>query len=471
MAWIRKGKVFGGDYRVVRQLAKGGYGVVYLVEQISTRRRRALKVMLPPLVDGAKARARFLKESRIGAKIRSPHIVEVLAAGIDDETEAPWLVMELLEGETLAQRLDRGGAMSPDETLAVLREVGHALGQAHAQGIFHLDLKPENVFLSRVSSADGDREVVKILDFGIARLAAEARDSATMTSAIGSVLWMAPEQTEPGFKVSAASDVWALGLIVFRMLTGRFYWKAANLAPGEKIVSIAVLHELTTKPLTAASQRASELGCAPGALPEGFDEWFAGCTNDDLTQCFDDAGAAVDAFRWMLEGLEVPERSLPATAPLERIPLAPPIRILPPDPVVPPTEPVVIVISKEGVPSAIPTGGLAPNSSTCEGVGERLDPPGIKVRFGYLRRRRDKPRSNTRVSSRERARGPDEPVEPTPPPKVESKPPHQDASVPDWIVWVLLVLGYWFLSREYPSLDVFRWHIRRTPQAPSHLSP
>lgn len=169
MARIKPGKTFGGDYVVVRELARGGFGAVFVAMQSSTGRERALKVMHPQIVDDEKARERFLREAKIGASIPSTHVVEVLASGVDTEDDTPWLVMELLQGETLAQRLERVGRLSPRETLTVLEQAGHALREAHARGIFHLDLKPENLFLARSQSARGEDETLKVLDFGIAR--------------------------------------------------------------------------------------------------------------------------------------------------------------------------------------------------------------------------------------------------------------------------------------------------------------
>jgi len=320
MARIKPGRVYGGDYEVVRELARGGFGAVFVARQHSTGRERALKVMLPQLIDGAKARERFLREAKIGASIPSTHVVEVLASGIDVEDETPWLVMELLQGETLHARLERVGRLSPRDTLAVLTEAGHALREAHARGIFHLDLKPENLFFARSQSARGQDETLKVLDFGIARIAAEARHSATVTSGVGSVLWMAPEQVARGFKVSPASDVWALGLIAFRALSGKYYWSDANVAPGEQISNPAVLLELTAGALDPASVRARALG-APGALPEGFDAWFARCVCRDPALRFAEAGAAVDALRAVLTDRPAP----PSTEPLRAAPIAPPI--------------------------------------------------------------------------------------------------------------------------------------------------
>lgn len=146
---LQPGSVFAGDFRIERALAMGGMGAVYVVEQLSTGRKRALKLLLPSLTENEKSRERFEQEARIASRIDSDHVVEVVAAGVDPTTHAPWLAMELLEGETLAERITRGGPMRPVEVLEVMRQLCHGLGAAHATGLVHRDIKPENVFSPR----------------------------------------------------------------------------------------------------------------------------------------------------------------------------------------------------------------------------------------------------------------------------------------------------------------------------------
>ena len=147
---LTPGMVFARDFRVVRHLSAGGMGAVYVVEQISTQRPRALKIMLPELVREPKARERFMQEATVSARIRSDHIVEVVGAGVDDETGTPWMAMELLEGEELADTMRRRGTLPPVEVMEVFRQLCHALAAAHRKGIVHRDLKPENVLLSLI---------------------------------------------------------------------------------------------------------------------------------------------------------------------------------------------------------------------------------------------------------------------------------------------------------------------------------
>src|SRR5579859_6760331 len=164
---LRPGDTFAGRYRVVRLIRAGGMGAVYEVEDASTRRRRALKIMHPSLVQSADSRARFQREVFIGAELETEHVVEVIDAGLDPQSQMPFLTMELLKGEELGDRLGRVGRMPPQEVVDILAQVARALDKAHAKGIVHRDLKPENVYLT--FREDGSVRA-KILDFGIAKL-------------------------------------------------------------------------------------------------------------------------------------------------------------------------------------------------------------------------------------------------------------------------------------------------------------
>jgi serine/threonine protein kinase len=287
------GAVFAGDFVVERRLAEGGMGAVYVVEQRSTGHRRALKVMHPDIVADARNRERFTQEARVGALIQSPYVVEVAAAGVDDATGTPWLLMELLEGESLRERIVRGAL--PDR--AMLREMfeqlGDALGRAHAAGVVHRDLKPENLFIA-VSRLRGVPFLMKVLDFGIAAIVSERKDSATVTTVIGSPMWMAPEQASVGARVGAPADVWALGLITFYALTGRYFWPSLT-GVQANINIAALLVDVVVNAIPAPSARAATLD-AGDRLPAGFDAWFARCVVRDPAARFPNARAAIDAL-------------------------------------------------------------------------------------------------------------------------------------------------------------------------------
>ena len=284
-----RGQLFAGDYRVVEPLSAGGMGAVYIVDQLSTGKQRALKLMHPALIADPGLRKRFEQEARIGARIDSAHVVEVQAAGIDPATGVPWLVMELLHGEDLATRIERSGGLEAGEVAEIFEQVCHALGAAHRAGIIHRDLKPENLFVGKGRHA-GARIEVKVLDFGIAKLAEESGTKST--AAMGSPAWMAPEQTERG-AIDARADVWALGLVVYAALTGRMFWKRVD----EKWLQL--LREIMIEPLPSATQRATEQGRA-GRLPPGFDAWFARCVARDPNARFADASVLWEALRPIL---------------------------------------------------------------------------------------------------------------------------------------------------------------------------
>ncbi len=283
------GAILGGDFRIERQLGAGGMGAVYVAEQISTGRRRALKLMHPSLVSDVKLRERFEQEARVGARIPSDHVVQVIAAGVDEATGSPFIAMELLDGEDLAAALSKRGAFSPIDVQAILQPVCHALGAAHAAGIVHRDLKPENIFLLHTRDVQRSFDV-KLLDFGIAKLTADARTMAT--SAMGTPLWMAPEQTDPRAKIAPTADVWPLGLLVFTMLTGRPFWRVAS--DGSASMQ-ALMREILFESVDAPSVRAVELQIDV-PLPVGFDAWFLKCLDRDPARRFPTANEAWEAL-------------------------------------------------------------------------------------------------------------------------------------------------------------------------------
>jgi len=314
---IEPGYVVGGDFRVVEHLASGGMGSVYTVEQLSTGKRRAVKVISANLAANERARERFVLEARVGSKIDSDHVVEVVSAGIDEGSGAPFLVMEFLEGEELADVVQRRGALPASEVKEIFTQLGHALGLAHAQGIVHRDLKPENIFVG-VSRRQGVPFTVKILDFGIAKLVAERTNDGTQP--MGTPLYMAPEQTDRNGAIAPTSDVWPLGLIAFYLLTGQSYWAAANDTMSQ------LLREVVLEPLEPASERAAALGVAD-ELPPGFDAWFARCVVRDPSQRFPDGGTCTQALAALIDGR--PAASLPNAKTVGLTPGQAPVAIRP----------------------------------------------------------------------------------------------------------------------------------------------
>ena len=285
-------------------------GAVYVVEQLSTGKRRALKLMLPSaaMVDGTR---RFEQEARTSSLIPSEHVVDVIAAGVDGPEHIPWLAMELLEGESLEDYLERSGPLSASQAHEILSQLAHALSAAHDLGVVHRDLKPDNIFLAR-SRISGREFMVKVLDFGLATV---VEATTRNTTALGSPLWMAPEQTQTNESISLGTDVWAIGLIVFRMLSGRHYWRAIDGS------LVALMREILLEPLPPASQRSREAGGAE--LPAGFDDWFGRCVARAAGHRF---AHARDAWQ-QLQILLVNAGATPiASSAAERMPTLPPRR-------------------------------------------------------------------------------------------------------------------------------------------------
>jgi serine/threonine-protein kinase len=296
---LGEGKIFHAGYRVVRCIKAGGMGAVYEVVHIETRRRRALKVMLPSLVSDPDARARFTLEATITADVESEHLVEIFDAGIDAETGAPFLVMELLKGEDLGDVLKRRGRIPPNEALLLLRQVAFALDRTHAAGIVHRDLKPENLFVTR---RDDGSARLRVLDFGIAKLRARSHESARTTCNFGTPRYMSPEQVRGDGTIDHRADLCSLGHIAYALIVGETYWeREASDSPWSLLMKIT---QGATEP---ASSRAQRHGVA---LPAGFDAWFAKATALAPHDRFDSASALVEALTQVL-GEEPLQQTIP----------------------------------------------------------------------------------------------------------------------------------------------------------------
>jgi serine/threonine-protein kinase len=262
---LQPGATFGQRYEVVRCLSSGGMGAVYEVVHNETRRRRALKVMLPSLVADAELRARFRLEATITADVESNHIVETFDAGVDAETGAPFLVMELLKGEDLGSILEARGALPPAEVVLLLHQAALALDKTHAAGIVHRDLKPENLF---VTYRDDGSPCLKILDFGIAKVVAQNVTNAKATRSMGTPLYMSPEQVTGDGAIGPRSDVYALGHIAYALLVGVAYWET-ELEKGGGV------YPLLMRIGTGIPEPASTRAAGRARLSAGFDAWFA----------------------------------------------------------------------------------------------------------------------------------------------------------------------------------------------------
>ncbi len=216
---VQAGDVLAGRYQLVRLLGEGAMGTVWEARQVTTGKAVALKLLKGR--DAADA-VRFLREARLASGLSHRNIVQVFDYWEAEGGGPTFMVMELLEGETLAARLARVGRLSLDEALAVTLPIASALRAAHAQGVVHRDLKPENVFLSRSSSEDGAVDV-KVVDFGLARPTAPdaAATAITQSGAVmGTPHHMAPEQVYGDKDIDGRTDVWALGTVIWECLAG-----------------------------------------------------------------------------------------------------------------------------------------------------------------------------------------------------------------------------------------------------------
>jgi serine/threonine-protein kinase len=204
-----------GKYRVEHLLGQGAMGAVYAAHHIDLGERVAIKCLTEELMGAHGAVERFLREARAAHRLRNKHICQVFDVG-RFENGAPYMVMEYLDGEDLMKRVDREGPLPIDLAARCLAQAADALVEAHAAGIIHRDIKPANILLTR--TADG-QPTIKVLDFGIAKLANEASVELTRTSTmIGSAMYMSPEQIRSAKHVDARSDIWSLGVTLYRLL-------------------------------------------------------------------------------------------------------------------------------------------------------------------------------------------------------------------------------------------------------------
>jgi eukaryotic-like serine/threonine-protein kinase len=266
------GLVIGGRYRLIAEIGRGGMGCVWRAEHLAWEAPVAVKLMNRDVTDQPEARARFEREVRLAAGLRSPHVVQVLDHGIDEATRIPFITMELLEGESLQQRLRRLERLTPAETFGVVTQLVRALSRAHAAGIVHRDLKPDNVFLVR----NDEESIVKILDFGVAKglVPSLAGGLTRPGSVLGTPFYMSPEQLRGSREIDHRADLWSLSTIACECLTGRRPFEAEDFAQ----LALLLLGN-SGRPLP------SELG----PVPPDFDAWFLRATHPDIAQRFQSA--------------------------------------------------------------------------------------------------------------------------------------------------------------------------------------
>ncbi len=299
---LEPGTVLAGKYRLGQRLGEGGMGTVYRAEHLVLKAQVAVKVIDREVVEGDVTLARFMREAQAAASLRSPHVVQIIDYGM--EGARPFMVMELLEGETLAARIERSGQLTPHETYRVMSHVARAVSKAHEAGIVHRDLKPDNVFLVH---NEGD-EIAKVLDFGVAKMETTSLGGHSHTrtgSLLGTPYYMSPEQAQGNKEIDFRSDLWALGVIAFECLLGRRPFSSEGL--GDLVIQICI--------------RDIPVPSSMGTVPAGFDAWFAHAVAREPDGRFQSARELHETLRDALgiprETGSIPESawSLPAAVP------------------------------------------------------------------------------------------------------------------------------------------------------------
>lgn len=270
---------------LVRKLGQGGMGAVWVAEHLTLHTQVAVKFISDTTTQPG-MRERFNREAAIAAQMKHPHAVQILDHGISYQG-APFIAMELLEGEDLRHRIQRLGRLSLTETSHILGQTCRALARAHSIGLVHRDIKPDNIFLIEI---DGEL-FVKVLDFGIARQVQTSGQSATATGALlGTPHYMSPEQAMSAKHVDARADLWSLAVVAYHCVTGRVPFDGDTLPA----VFVAIVNGKFEPPS----------GLVPG-LPPAIDAWFAKALARDPDSRFSSAKDLADSFARAMVGASV----------------------------------------------------------------------------------------------------------------------------------------------------------------------
>ena len=274
-AKIPVGFVIAGKYRVTGELGRGGMAAVYEAENVDIGKRVAIKILAQELTSSTTVVERFLREARAVAAIRSPYICDVYDSGRLEDGR-PFLVLELLEGESLYERMVRVGQIDVETTVAVMTQACRGLAKAHSAGIVHRDLKPENLFLTKDEEG---RLLTKVLDFGLAKFYApvdtpnDQQARLTREGAVfGTPAYMSPEQVRGQGAVDARADLWALGCITYECLTGRTVWATDQ---GVAMTFAQIANGTLPDP-----------NAYRAGVPPNFKAWFHRALHKDISQRF-----------------------------------------------------------------------------------------------------------------------------------------------------------------------------------------
>ncbi len=281
MTPVREGDLLAGKYRIERVLGLGGMGVVVAARHEQLDQLVAIKFVREDALGNEDAVERFLREARSAVRLKSDHVARVIDVGKLD-SGAPYMVMEFLDGDDLARVLEEHGPMAPDAAVQLVLQACDAVAEAHAAGIVHRDLKPENLFLTQTVTG---RPKIKVLDFGVSKssgMTTGGQGALTRTrSMLGSPLYMSPEQMRSAKDVDARADVWALGVVLFQLLTCRWPFEAQNMP------------ELCLKVVTEPPQSLTALRAG---LPPALVAVIERCLEKDPKGRYADAAALAQAL-------------------------------------------------------------------------------------------------------------------------------------------------------------------------------
>jgi serine/threonine protein kinase len=266
----RAGLIVAGKFRLDALIGQGGMGSVWSATHLGLGNRIAIKLVSREFVRSPDALRRFDSEAKAAARLQSRHVVQVYDSGtLDDGT--PYIAMELLSGQNLQSRIEATGPVSLAESLGILAQACKGLGRAHALGIVHRDIKPDNIFLAQ--SPDDEGYTVKILDFGVAKLSqASDRDGSTTKTGtvLGTPLYMSPEQARGLRGIDLRTDIYSLGLVAYTMLTGRLAFNGESFGD--------ILLKICTEPLPKIGASVS--------VPPTLEAWFDRvCARDPASRC------------------------------------------------------------------------------------------------------------------------------------------------------------------------------------------
>jgi serine/threonine-protein kinase len=311
-AKIPVGTVLAGKYRITREIGRGGMAAVYEAANVDIGKRVAIKVLAQELTASAVVVERFLREARAAAAIRSPFICDIYDSGRLDDGR-PFLVLELLEGESLYERMTKIRWLDVDQTVTIVNQTCRGLTKAHAAQIVHRDLKPENIFLTK----DEEGSLLsKILDFGLAKFYAPMEGGAPVArltregAVFGTPAYMSPEQVRGQGAVDHRADLWALGCIVYECFTGRTVWST------DQGVAMTFA-QIANAPLPRPSAYRPD-------LPPGFTKWFDRALNRDITTRFQTAKEFSDELTLVFFPDRAPIESSSMTRPIAQLLASPP---------------------------------------------------------------------------------------------------------------------------------------------------